>query len=138
MKVKVNGAWVDVPAFKVVEQSGEVVEGEVTIASDIHYIPVTHNKGKVSKFATIEHTTDTSSTWILIGGFIADFGFIFCGGGVYRRNATTLETTSAVPLNNSSASTWTAKSTEEMVQFFAGNTSYKFKAGTYRYKIYFD
>ena len=36
MKVKVNGAWVDVPAFRIVEDNGHgVIEGEITLASQV-------------------------------------------------------------------------------------------------------
>lgn len=46
MKVKVNGAWVDVPAFKVVEKGNGhgVIEGEITIVGNVKSLQVDYDE----------------------------------------------------------------------------------------------
>lgn len=115
---------------------GEVVEGEVTLTSKNYYIPITHNKGKVAKLATIECITDQTTTWQILDAWIVDLGFAHVGGGIYKRDASTIETSLGRAVNN--GDTWSPQSNENMVSFYVGNTSYRFVVGTYKYKIYFE
>ena len=138
MKVKVNGAWVDVPAFKVVEKTGgniKCLDGDITLASEQNNIVVTHNLGKVAFFATIKYA-DTYEVEAYKPYYAVVYNDEMGGFGVGEiyKNATEKDG-SAVPVGDTN---YSPHNTESYIRFWSGNSSRRFLAGNYHYKIYYE
>lgn len=137
MKVKVNGAWVDVPAYKVKVGDVACLEGDITLASTQNFILVTHNLGKVAIFATIIIADEyEAATFVPYSASVYDNEFGGFGVGEVINNTDIMSKTgTAVP--NKTGDIYAPQNTEAFVRFYSGQSGRRFLAGNYHYKIYY-
>lgn len=137
MKVKVNGAWVDVPAFKVVEKSGaNVIEGEVTLTSNSAKLVIEHNQGKIPKLVGVMLSTTATSNrsfaFMLMPNALADARHIATySGGSFTGYAPAKVDSDAVTYNQYYYN-------DNMIAVGSGTSGRLWVAGTYKYTLIFD
>lgn len=138
MKVKVNGSWVDVPAFKVVEQvkDFEVLEGDITLTSALNILTIEHNKGLAPFCVHLELTTPIEvSASVLFSWYES---VLTPQANYYETMATTttLVQRAIVKVDTITAvGQFTIDANNVVIR--NRNNSFPFKAGTYHYKIYY-
>lgn len=123
MKVKVNGAWVDVPAFKVTEKVGDVavIEGDITLTSASNSFSITHNLDVVPIFVDAYLTTPQTNVNFMreIVGWVGDV-----------RNY-------VVTIRDSGESPYKSGITFSENVFSVSGLGYRMDSGIYHYKIYY-
>lgn len=123
MKVKVNGNWVDVPAFKVTEKVGDVavLEGDITLTSASNSFSITHNLDVVPIFVDAYLTTPQTNV-----NFMREIvGLV----GNVRNQVLTIRDSGEQPYKSN------ITFSEDV--FSISGLGYKMDAGTYHYKIYY-
>lgn len=142
MKVKVNGAWVDVPAFKVVEQvkDFEVLEGDITLPSEANTIFITHDLGvlpeRVEVYTTDDHAIVTNLCYACAMYKMLS-AIYYVNVSEYCSTTSGLSRAYGPYQCNPNNPTPTPAITTSIVKLYSGVSTRMFYAGNYHFKIYY-
>lgn len=143
MKVKVNGSWVDVPAFKITEKSSgvKVLEGDFTLVTAANKFIIDHNLGLIPFFVNVwytgdEYNPDAYTPLDCVMWYNSIFNKYLCAGSALN-NLQDFIAGGAIECRTTSPQDFYPFITTTQFQTWSMSSLRKFHAGSYRYKIYY-